>query len=147
MPASGTVVIKEAHRAQILQHCRDARPNEGCGILAGRQGRVEKVYPTPNAEPENKAIRYEIHPTELLHIFQDIDELQLEFIGIFHSHVKSQAYPSSTDIRLSYYPDAIYFLISLQDEDAPVMRAFRIVKERPEDESGSVLDVELIVEP
>ncbi|MFT6943197.1 MAG: proteasome lid subunit RPN8/RPN11, partial [Nitriliruptoraceae bacterium] len=46
---------------------------------------------------------------------------------IYHSHTHTQAYPSATDIRLAAYPDATYAIVTLQDRDAPDVRAFWII--------------------
>src|SRR5690606_42117691 len=64
-----------------------------------------------------------------------LDREGADLVGIFDSHPATPAYPSSTDIRLAYYPDAFYIICSLQNPRRPVIRAFRIrngtVKEEP----------------
>jgi [CysO sulfur-carrier protein]-S-L-cysteine hydrolase len=141
------VSLRETHRQQVFEHCRAESPNEACGVLAGRGGRVEKVYTARNVvEDEKKPILYEIDPKDLLRIFQDIDESDLQFLGIFHSHVKSEAKPSATDIRLSYYPDAVYFMISLLGPE-PELKAWKIIKKRIDDVEGDLEPVDLVVEP
>jgi proteasome lid subunit RPN8/RPN11 len=55
-----------------------------------------------------------------------MDDLGLDLVGIFHSHVATEAYPSRTDVELAAYPDAAYLILSLADQDAPVLRAFSI---------------------
>jgi proteasome lid subunit RPN8/RPN11 len=55
-----------------------------------------------------------------------MDDLGLDLVGIFHSHVATGAYPSRTDVELAAYPDATYLILSLADQDAPVLRAYRI---------------------
>lgn len=132
------VILREAHRQEIFQHCLNERPNEACGLLAGRGERVERVFPARNKE--QSPVRYEIDPADLLRIFRAIDEADLELVGIFHSHVFTQAYPSQTDVRLAYYPDAVYFLVSLANEREPVLRAFTIV-------DGQIDEIEMIIEP
>ena len=55
------------------------------------------------------------------------------FWGIVHSHTHTPAVPSPTDIGLAFYPDALYLLVSLSEDEAdPVtgalsLRAWRIV--------------------
>ena len=58
-----------------------------------------------------------------VHHYNTVDELDLV---IYHSHTHTRAYPSATDIRLAAYPDATYAIVTLQDRDAPDVRAFRI---------------------
>ena len=39
------MVIPAALRDEIIAHAREGLPNEACGILAGREGRVEQFFP------------------------------------------------------------------------------------------------------
>ncbi|HEV2006103.1 MAG TPA: Mov34/MPN/PAD-1 family protein, partial [Candidatus Limnocylindrales bacterium] len=54
--------------------------------------------------------------------------------GIVHSHLASPARPSPTDLRQSFYPDALYLLVSLDPAEAnsttgaESVRAWRIVE-------------------
>jgi proteasome lid subunit RPN8/RPN11 len=58
---------------------------------------------------------------------RELDQKEWDLIGIYHSHTHTEAYPSKTDLELAFYPEALYFIVSLQKADAPVIRAFRIV--------------------
>ena len=55
------------------------------------------------------------------------------FWAVVHSHVRSPAVPSPTDVGAATYPDALYVLVSLSDLEAdavtgePSVRAWRIV--------------------
>jgi proteasome lid subunit RPN8/RPN11 len=59
-------------------------------------------------------------------VFNELEEAGLELVGIYHSHTHSDAYPSPTDLRLAFYPDAHYLLVSLEDRSEPVLRGFTI---------------------
>ena len=137
MAPPGRITLKESQRQEIFRHCLAERPNEACGLLAGRGERVERVYPARNRE--QSPVRYEIDPADLIRIFRDIDDSDLELVGIFHSHVFTQAYPSQTDVRLAYYPDALYLLVSLMNEREPVLRAYTIL-------DSQISEVEVVVE-
>jgi proteasome lid subunit RPN8/RPN11 len=137
MAPPGRITLKESQRQEIFRHCMAERPNEACGLLAGRGERVERVYPARNRE--QSPVRYEIDPADLIRIFRDIDDSDLELVGIFHSHVFTQAYPSQTDVRLAYYPDALYLLVSLMNEREPVLRAYTIL-------DSQISEVEVVVE-
>lgn len=138
MAAPARVSIKESHRRQIFEHCLAERPNEACGLLAGRGERVEQVFPARNRA--QSPIRYEIDPADLIKIFHRIEDQDLELVGIVHSHVFTQAYPSQTDVRLAFYPDAIYFLVSLANEREPVLKGYTII-------DGQIEEIEVVVEP
>ncbi len=119
------VLLPRAIRDDMVAHALEDRPNEACGLLAGRPDQVTRGFRARNKE--QSPVRYEIEPADLLRIFREIDDQDLEHVGIYHSHTHTQAYPSATDIRLAFYPDALYFLVSLMDDEAAVVRAFRIV--------------------
>ena len=137
-PARKRIFLREEHRRQIIDHCRAGRPNEACGLLGGHGDRIVTVYPARNKE--ESPVRYEVAPEDLLRIFREIDDADQELIGIFHSHVASPAYPSQTDVRLAFYPEAVYFLVSLAREQAPELRGYTIVE-------GKIDEIEVVVEP
>jgi proteasome lid subunit RPN8/RPN11 len=120
------VTVPRAIRDEMVAHAFEGRPNEICGLLAGGGSEVTRLFRARNKEQERARVRYEIDPIDLLQIFREIDEAGLEHVGIYHSHTHTQAYPSATDIRLAFYPDALYFLVSLMDERDPTVRAFWI---------------------
>ncbi len=131
---------------EMLAHLRQAYPDEGCGLLGGRDGVVNLHWPTTNVEPENKYVRYLIDPKEQLAAEEAIDELDLELTAIYHSHTHTQAYPSPTDVRTAYYPDSYYVLVSLTERDNPVIRAYKIIKPDPWGADGEIVEEELKIE-
>src|SRR4051812_37345134 len=98
-----TLTLTAAQRVELIAHALEGRPYEVCGLLAGREGRVERVYRAANKE--RSPVRYEIDPKDLIRIFRDIDDSDLELVGIYHSHTHTDAYPSATDVRLAFYPE------------------------------------------
>lgn len=110
---------------QILAHAKDTFPNESCGILAGKNSMPSHIYQVKNTDP-NPRIRYLMDPQEQFWIFKNMRHNGLELIAIYHSHPHTEAFPSLTDLKLAYYPEAYYILTSLQDPQNPSMRAFRI---------------------
>lgn len=128
---------------EIIAHALEAYPEgtlgeEVCGILAGKDGKAELLYRAANVA-ENRAVRYEVSPHDLLHIFSDMDARNLELVAIYHSHPRTEAYPSPTDRQLAFYPDAFYIIVTLRDRSNPRLRAFRIVE-------GKVTEVPVTVE-
>jgi proteasome lid subunit RPN8/RPN11 len=127
------VYIPRAMLDEMVAHAMAGRPNEACGMLAGKGDRATKVYPATNAEAS--PVRYLMEPKDQLHIMQDMEDHDWDLLGIFHSHTHTAAYPSQTDVSLAYYPDALYIIVSLADEAHPVVRAFHIVDGRIREES------------
>ncbi len=109
---------------EMVAHAREDAPNECCGIIAGLNGRAVKLFRARNAEAS--PYRYSVEPKDLLRIYRECEEAGWEFLAIYHSHTASAAYPSPTDVRLAFWPEAYYVLISLQDAAHPAVRAFRI---------------------
>jgi proteasome lid subunit RPN8/RPN11 len=123
------LILLQEHLRQILEHARAEAPNEACGLLAGRDGYVTHVLPATNVA-ENPRVRYLMDPHDQLDHFQAIEEQGLDLLGIYHSHPASPAYPSATDLSMAYYPEAVYAIISLVQNNNPVLRAFRMADEQ-----------------
>ena len=122
------VQILKSVRDLMIGHAKAGYPNEACGILAGKNGSpVSVFYPMRNAD--ESAISYFMEPKEQFVIFKKMRETGLEMKGIFHSHVASSAVPSQKDVRLAFYPEASYVIVSLSDIEKPVLRSFKIDRE------------------
>ena len=112
----------------MMNHAKTCYPNEACGILAGKSdGSATHFFPMRNVD--ESSISYFMDPKEQLRVFKEMRELKVEMLGIFHSHVASQAYPSQKDVRLAFYPDMSYLIVSLSDKKKPVLRSFKIQEE------------------
>ena len=131
----------------LVAQARAEYPNESCGLIIGNgppadAGAPLRFVPTRNAAAS--PYRYEIDSADLLRLTLEVDDADEVFWGIVHSHVRSPARPSPTDIGLAFYPDALYLLVSLAAEEAdaetgqPSVRAWRIV-------DGQVFEVGLEV--
>jgi proteasome lid subunit RPN8/RPN11 len=121
---------------EMVAHAREDAPNECCGMVASRDGEAVRVYRAQNAAAS--PLRYEIDGAEQYRIQMDIDDAGLDLGAIYHSHTRSQPYPSQTDINLAFYPEAVYVIVGLSGEEAEV-RAFTI-------RDGRVAEAELVVE-
>jgi len=95
-----------------------------------------KVFAMANADASPAT--YRLDGKEQLKVFDELDERGWELWGIYHSHTHSEAYPSETDIRLAFYPDTRYLLLSLADRERPVLRSFAI-------RDGEVTEEELTI--
>lgn len=122
---------------QIIAQAKLELPNEACGILAGRDSRVEKVYAMVNAQksPEN----FFMDAKEQLKVTKEIRNFGLEMVGIYHSHPLSPAYPSAHDVEMAFYPEASYLILSLKDKTRPQARSFRISEGRITEEELKIV--------
>jgi proteasome lid subunit RPN8/RPN11 len=130
----------------IVDHARAEYPNEACGVIVGDRPAAGGGIALRWEPARNRAAspyRYEIHPDDLLRLTVATDAADETFWGIVHSHVRSPAVPSPTDVGLAFYPDALYVLVSLAPSLAdpatgePAVRAWRIV-------DGAVSEVALV---
>ena len=109
---------------QILQQAKAEVPIEACGILAGRDGQVERLYKMTNADQSSD--HFMMIPEEQFKVVKDIRSANLEMLAIYHSHPETPARPSNEDIRLALTPDVTYVILSIMDDSEPVVRGFRI---------------------
>ena len=82
------VVIPAAMRDEMIAHARAGLPNEACGILAGRDGRVERFFPAEPDEPS--PYYYRIEARDQIRIMNAIDDAGLDLVGIYHSHTSAR---------------------------------------------------------
>lgn len=122
---------------EIVAHAREDMPNECCGMVGGMDGRARTVYRAENAEAS--PLRYSIDPQEQFRLMKEIEEAGEELVGIYHSHTKSAAYPSQTDVNLAGWPDAVYLIASLANSDAPAVKGFWI-------RNGEITDAEIVID-
>lgn len=122
---------------EIVAHAREDLPNECCGMVGGADGTAATVYRAANAEAS--PFRYSIDAREQFRLMKAIEEGGEELVAIYHSHTKSAAYPSQTDVNLAGWPDAVYLIVSLADPDAPELKGFWI-------REGRIAEAELVVE-
>src|SRR5439155_20950206 len=124
--------IARAVLDEIVAHAREEAPNECCGMLAGEDGRATRVYRAHNAEAS--PLRYTIHPQDQIRIMMEIEKRGEGLAAIYHSHTKTAAEPSQTDINLAEnWPDPLYLICSLADPENPDVRGFSIRESRVEE--------------
>jgi proteasome lid subunit RPN8/RPN11 len=119
----------------IISHCHEVYPNEACGILAGKEGFVQKVYKMNNTG--NSPVSYMMDPKEQFTVMKEMRKEGLDLTAIYHSHPYLDAYPSPRDIQLAFYPDTVYVIVSLLNNE-PIIRAFTI-------KEGNIEEVEIKV--
>ena len=147
---------------EMIDHARTEVPNECCGLLAGKDQVFLQVYRCNSTE--KSPYRYFVDPKDQIRVDKDLDAKGWDLLGIYHSHTNTEAYPSKSDIELadesrktmlallsafrdpsipvedlpSLYRGPLYFIISLMDPKAPVIRGFRII-------DGEITEEEVIV--
>ncbi|MEA2435642.1 MAG: [CysO sulfur-carrier protein]-S-L-cysteine hydrolase [Thermoleophilaceae bacterium] len=116
---------------QIVEHARRDAPNECCGLIGVRNGTAVSVHPTENVAAS--PFRFEIDGRTLFRLTEQLEEEDLMPGAIYHSHTRSDPYPSQTDLNFAaLWPDWEWLIVGLAGEE-PEIRHFRI-------ESGAVVE-------
>jgi proteasome lid subunit RPN8/RPN11 len=136
---------------ELMEHAREDAPNECCGMVGGSDSEATSLYRANNAEAS--PFRYVLDPTDQFRINDEIEARGEQLAAIYHSHTKSPAYPSQTDINLALvdrrengevveqvqlFPGTIYLIASLAEGEEP-LRGFNI-------DADGVHEVELTIE-
>lgn len=116
--------IPENVYQRMINHCKEERPLEACGLLVGEAGHVTAGYATDNQH--RSPVIYKVDDLQLLEVDREIRSGRQEIIAIYHSHVLTDPIPSRTDIDQATWPEAFYIIVSLKDR-RPRVRAWRIV--------------------
>ncbi len=121
-------------RMAMIAHARFSFPEEGCGLLAADgDGRLRMAYCLSNAE--RSGVTFTLDPDEHYRALEHAERNGWRLAGVFHSHTRSEAYPSLTDVAQALDPGWLYVLVGLLDVDHPEVRGFWIrdgvVREEP----------------
>ena len=93
------LTIRKQDADDMIAHSLQEDPNEVCGILAGKDEAVSRLYRITNTV--SSPTRYLMDPQEFLNAHKDSENNGWEFLGFYHSHTHSPAYPSVTDVRMA----------------------------------------------
>jgi proteasome lid subunit RPN8/RPN11 len=128
----------QAQIDEMISHSRDDLPNECCGVIGSKDGVAQVVHRAVNSAAS--PLRYEIDSKDFLRIYNLIDDADQDVGAIYHSHTRSAAFPSQTDINLALWPDALYIIVSLAEADAPDVKAFAIVDRKVNEVALEITD-------
>jgi len=124
---------------EIVAHAREDLPNECCGLIGGSDGVARTVYRARNefATPYSYRVdsddQYRITEKEMRGRGEDL-------LAIYHSHTKSPAYPSQTDLNEAVsWPEQLYLIVSLQDSESPDVKGYWLKDKK-------IVEAELVVE-
>ena len=116
----------------ILSHAKNNLPEEACGLLGGvidgEDKYVKKVYLLENTDHSNE--HFTMSPQAQLQSIKDMRQNGYVLLGNWHSHPASPSRPSEEDKRLAMDTKIRYLILSLMDNDNPVLNAFIIDKDK-----------------
>lgn len=111
----------------MISHAKREWPLECCGILGGNDKTVQKSFEFQNTE--KSPVLYSMSPREQMKVFEEMEKESMKMVAIYHSHPHTIPFPSETDVKLTFYPDVSSIIISLKEEENPMVKAFQIGKE------------------
>lgn len=123
------VTVTQADFDKMYEHALKNRPEEACGLIAGTDREdgvreIKKVYLLTNIDHTNE--HFSIDPKEQLQAVKDMRAEGLTPLGNWHSHPESPSRPSEEDKRLANDSRASYLILSMMEEENPVLNAFHI---------------------
>lgn len=125
------IVLTKKQVEEILSYSLKTLPNEACGLLGGKlEGEVKsvhKVYLLTNTDhsPEH----FSMDPKEQFGAVKDMRRNGWVLLGNFHSHPGSPSRPSEEDKRLAYDPQMSYLILSILDNQNPILKSFKIQRD------------------
>ena len=125
--------LRAMHTELIHAHLCSAYPEEGCGVLLGREEGetrvVERVLPLENRREDSRHDRYLIAPEHVLAADREAREAGLDVVGFFHSHPDHAAIPSAFDLEHAW-PYYCYLIVSVERGRVADARAWRLKPDR-----------------
>ena len=129
-PPAGPVALPASIRHAIVRHAVVEAPLEACGLVIGDApwalgGRPLRFLPATNvlAAPD----RFEVDPAELVRATVAADERGEAVWAVVHSHPRTDARPSSTDLAAAHDPGALHLIVGpIRSGLTPRLRAWAI---------------------
>ncbi len=78
------------------------------------------------ANLEEGTTRFRIDPRDHIRAIRDARSRQLDVIGFYHSHPRSRAYPSATDVAEAGYAGAMHLIVGVDEQGAQEARLFTV---------------------
>jgi len=132
-----TVKIQLHVLAGITGHARDAAPLECCGLLAGKDELIDAHIRTHNVRASE--VEYQVDPVEQIAAIKSLRARGRVILGAYHSHPRTPAVPSATDLAEAHDAELLYVIVSLCDA-RPDVRAYRL-------RGGTFVEISVVAVP
>jgi proteasome lid subunit RPN8/RPN11 len=128
-----SLLLRAAHTAQVHSHLCRSYPEEGCGVLLGRERdgvrEVERIFELDNRREDSRHNRYVISPEQFLRAEQEARAAGLDVLGFYHSHPDHPARPSAFDLEHGW-PWYSYVIASVEHGRVADLRSWRLRDDR-----------------
>ena len=118
------IILSKDILNNLKQQAEAAAPIEACGYLAGRDNRIEKVYPMTNVDQSHE--HFTLDPKEQFAVIKDARQRDLKLLAMYHSHPATPARMSLEDKRLAFDPEMTYMIYSLKDD---ILKGFIVTED------------------
>jgi proteasome lid subunit RPN8/RPN11 len=117
------VIVRRGALDVVVSHARETVPAECCGVLLGAHEVVMEARPARNLATDPN--RFLIDPKDHIDARREARAHGLDVVGFYHSHPRSAAVPSPTDLAEASYPDHLYLIVGLASPQ-PEVRLYRL---------------------
>ena len=115
---------------EIVEHARADAPAECCGLIGTTGGLATSVHRMENLKASPLA--FEMHGPDVMRVIDEIEEAGGELGGMYHSHTRTEPYPSETDKNFARnWPGLEWVIVGLSEEGDVKVESYLI-------EDGSV---------
>jgi proteasome lid subunit RPN8/RPN11 len=119
------VRIDTALLERVVDHARRDFPNECCGMIGVRDGRAVAIHEATNVAAS--PLRFEVEGREIIRAQDAFEADGAELGAIYHSHTRSDPYPSQTDVNFAAgWPGVEWLIVGLRGDHEPTVRSYRI---------------------
>jgi proteasome lid subunit RPN8/RPN11 len=139
------ICIRRSASEALFAHARADAPRECCGLLIGQPALVERVVPATNVRASD--VSYLIDPHDHFAAIRAARLEGLSVIGGYHSHPRSEALPSATDLSESAGPGFLYVIAAPAFRDGWRLGAFFLLSSPGESAAGNFIEVPLVPVP
>jgi proteasome lid subunit RPN8/RPN11 len=124
--SSSPVKIDPTALEHMLEHAREAAPNECCGLLVGHHDFIVRSVRARNLEAS--PTRYLIDPLDHFAAIRAARSQGQSVVGAYHSHPDSAPVPSEADVvEASGGSGFLYVIVSLADiAQRKAVRGYRL---------------------
>ena len=118
-----------ASEARIRHHGTETYPDECCGALIEKDGRIVEAFPLPNTTAVGARRRFRIGPSDYRLAEARARAVGGTLGGFYHSHPDHPARPSAHDLEQAW-PNLIYIIVSVNSGVAHELTAWRLLEDR-----------------
>ncbi|MDH5228758.1 MAG: M67 family metallopeptidase [Gammaproteobacteria bacterium] len=117
------IVLPRVLINRILQHAQSDTEHEVCGLIARTKNGDFSCHPIDNIASTPDCL-FQMDGKQQIDAMRNMREQNAELFAIYHSHPHTAAAPSATDLLQANYTDALYIIVSLQQEGVLDLRGF-----------------------